>query len=361
MDKRQTAYEKWIATEGIPVVQGYGVTDVNQLDLGEWSRVGGRGAYIQLTGLEGITGLYAGEIALGSGLTPERHLYEEVICVLSGTGQTEVMVEGYPTRTFEWQEGSLFSPPLNTRHRLINTGSQPVRFIAVTTAPMIFDNLHNEEFILNTDFVFKERYQGQADYFVPRNHRYLSENNKQWILETNLIPDLRTLLIDAQGQKGAGVLLTQFEICENTLIGHLAEWPVGRYHKAHYHGGGAVLLILRSEGYTLMWPNAWGPKPYENGHGAEVVRVDWQVGSVVCPPTGWFHQHFNTGAEPALQLALRCGSAKHPLGIRVAHIRAGVYKSVKEGGTLIEYEDEDPEIRRTYEASLEKTGVASTM
>lgn len=359
--ERRTAYEKWIEGEGIPVVEGYGVTDVQQLELAEWPRAGGKGAYIQLTGLEGITGLYVGEIAPRSGLKLEKHLYEEVICILSGTGETEIMLDGYPTRRFDWQEGSLFSPPLNTTHRLINTGPAPVRFIGVTTAPMIFDNLHNEEFILNTGFVFKERYQAQEDYFVPGEHRYLSENNKQWILETNLIPDLRTLLIDAQGQKGAGVLLTQFEISENTLIGHLADWPVGRYHKAHYHGGGAVLLILRSEGYTLMWPNAWGPKPYEKGHGAEVVRVDWQVGSVVCPPTGWFHQHFNTGAEPALQLALRCGSSKHPLGIRVSHIRAGVYKSVKEGGTLIEYEDEDPEIKRIYEASLQKTGVASAM
>ncbi len=48
-----------------------------------------------------------------------------------------------------------------------------------------------------------------------------------------------------------------------------------------------------------------------------------------------------------LQLALRCGSHKFPLGIRVGAIRAGVYTSVKQGGTLIEYEDEDPEIRRT--------------
>jgi hypothetical protein len=49
------------------------------------------------------------------------------------------------------------------------------------------------------------------------------------------------------------------------------------------------------------------------------------------------------------------------LGIRVAAIRAGVYTSVKKGGTLIEYEDEDPEIRRTYEAELERKGIAPDM
>ena len=84
-------------------------------------------------------------------------------------------------------------------------------------------------------------------------------------------------------------------------------------------------------------------------------------GSVFSPPTNWFHQHFNTGAEPALQLALRCGSQKFPLGIRVAAIRAGVYTSVKQGGTLIEYDDEDPAIRATYEMELGKKGIAPDM
>jgi hypothetical protein len=60
-------------------------------------------------------------------------------------------------------------------------------------------------------------------------------------------------------------------------------------------------------------------------------------------------------------LALRCGSQKFPLGIRVAAIRAGVYTSVKQGGTLIEYADEDPEIRRSYEAELASKGIAPDM
>ena len=110
-----------------------------------------------------------------------------------------------------------------------------------------------------------------------------------------------------------------------------------------------------------MWPNHLGTRPYENGFGAQVVRVDWVPGSVFCPPTNWFHQHFNTGPQPALQLALRCGSQRFPLGIRVAAIRAGVYTSVKQGGTLIEYEDEDPAIRQTYQAELARQGIAPDM
>jgi hypothetical protein len=35
--------------------------------------------------------------------------------------------------------------------------------------------------------------------------------------------------------------------------------------------------------------------------------------------------------------------------------------SIRDGGTLIEYEDEDPQIRQDFEASLRANGIASEM
>jgi len=359
--RSKTFYERFMEKEGVPVVDGFGVTDVCNLPLKEWKRLGCEGAYLQLRGLEGITGVYVGKVAAGASTVAERHLYEKVVYILTGEGVAEIQQRDRVPHNIQWRAGSLFSPPMNTLHRLINYGNNPAMFLAITTAPMALDHYHNEEFIFNNEFAFHDRYDGEPGYFEPSNERYLATNNRQWIWETNFISDASKAQIDAQEQKGAGVNLTQFEISNNTLIGHLAEWPVGRYHKAHFHGGGAVLVILRSTGYSLMWPNQFGTRPYENGFGAEVIRVDWAPGSVFSPPTNWFHQHFNTGPEPALQLALRCGSQKFPLGIRVAAIRAGVYTSVKQGGTLIEYDDEDPEIRRTYEAELTRKGIALDM
>jgi mannose-6-phosphate isomerase-like protein (cupin superfamily) len=359
--RQRTYYERFMETEGIPVVDGYGVTDVRNISLKAWKRIGCDGAYLQLRGLEGITGVYVGKLDAGATTLPERHLYEKIIYILQGEGVAEIQQRDRVPQNLLWRAGSLFSPPMNTLHRLINHGSEPALFLAITTAPMALDHYHNEQFVFNNDFAFQDRYDGESGYFEPGVDRYLAANNRQWIWETNFIPDASKARIDAQEQKGAGVNLTQFEISNNILIGHLAEWPVGRYHKAHFHGGGAVLVILRSEGYSLMWPNHLGVKPYENGYGDQVVRVDWVPGSVFSPPTNWFHQHFNTGPERALQLALRCGSQKFPLGIRVAAIRAGVYTSVKHGGTLIEYEDEDAAIRRNYEVELAKKGIALDM
>jgi len=357
---REPTYDWWIREEGLPVYSGYGVTDVRTLELGPWERLGGRGAFIQLEGMEGLTGMYVVEIPPGGELNAERHLYEELLYVLSGRGATVVWngpgqgPEG--AHSFEWEAGALFAPPLNTWHRLHNaSGVEPARFLAVTNAPLVMDVFHSPEFVFGCDHVFTDRYAGQDGYFKVGERKRRPDGNVQW--DTNFIPNVPGASIDPLERKGAGLHLTHYEMAGNIVVGHMAEWPMGRYHKAHYHSGGAILLTLRSRGYTLLWPQPAGIRPYESGHGDAVVKVDWQVGSVYSPPSGWFHQHFNTGPEPARQLALRYGS--HRYGVRFSDIQqgAGVYVSVKEGGSLIEYEDEDPEIRRLFTAECAKNGV----
>jgi len=62
-------------------------------------------------------------------------------------------------------------------------------------------------------------------------------------------------------------------------------------------------------------------------------------------------------------LAIRYGSRIHPIGFKIADKRSedGVYIDVKRGGTLIEYADEDPDIRKHYEDEMRKTGVPCQM
>src|SRR5262245_59220928 len=131
--QRKTSYEFWLEEEGLPVVGGYGVTDVRALPLKPWKRTGGRGAYIDLKGMEGFTGMYVGEIEPGAALHPEHHLYEELIYIIQGIGATELWSAGDEGKKmhFEWQPGSLFAIPLNSRHRMINGSKEPVFFLAV--------------------------------------------------------------------------------------------------------------------------------------------------------------------------------------------------------------------------------------
>jgi oxalate decarboxylase/phosphoglucose isomerase-like protein (cupin superfamily) len=327
--------------------------------------MGGRGAIIQLYGMEGLTGMYVAEIPPGAALQAERHLYEEILCILDGNGATEIWQEGKPKRSFEWGKYSVFAPPLNTYHRMINGGREPVRFLAITNAPLIMDVFHNSDFVFNCPYAFTDRYGGEEDYFAVGSKRY--ELGRQHIWETNFIADVIGASLGARDIKGAGVELTQFELAGNGLIGHVAQWPSGRYHKAHYHGAGAILLGLQSSGYVLLWPKEAGARPYESGNENQIIELKWREGSVYCPPDKWFHQHFNTGAQPARHLALRYSGRLFPLGIRVAGkvMMQGEdgepYTSIRDGGTLIEYEDEDPEIRRRYEAALKINGVVNQM
>ncbi|MFQ5849948.1 MAG: cupin domain-containing protein [Candidatus Binatia bacterium] len=361
---RETTYEAWVRQEGIPVMEGYGVENVSEIVRRPWARTGGKGAFIQLKGLEGFTGMYVGEIPPGGALNAERHLFEKWIYILQGLGSTEVW-SGQAEKQrvhFEWQAGSLFAIPLNSWHRLINGSQEPVVFLGVTSAPLIMDLLHDTDFIFDCDYVFNQRFDGRPDYFFPTSNR--NEPVKGfWVWESNFIADLINAPLDPAERKGSGARITALEMGGSTLVGHIAGWPVGRYHKAHHHQGGAILLILRSRGYTLMWPQEAGIRPYHDGQGDRVVRVDWREGSVFSPPTGWFHQHFNTGKEAARQLAFRFSgqSGKYLLGIVKALNKAGVRTSTREGGTLIEYEDEDPQIRRDYEAALQKEGVSLQM
>ncbi|MBM2812315.1 MAG: Cupin type-1 protein [Chloroflexi bacterium] len=367
----ETTYEQWIRREGLPVFRGHGIEDVAELALGPWGRLGGRGAFIQLVGMEGLTGMYVGEVPPGGSLEPEKHVYDELIYIVSGVGVTEVWSPNARERShvFEWQTGSLFAPPLNTWHRLNNaSGTEPARFLAVTTAPVIMDVTHNVDFVVNNDYVFDDRFDGRDDFFNVGERQRSQEHHRgdsNWAdlhtWRTNFIPDVRSVDLDPAEGWGVGNAAVAYEMGGNVLVGHMAEWPAGIYRKAHFHSGGAILLIVKGEGYTVMWPQELGLQPFKNGHGDQVVSVPWKEGSVFSPPSGWFHQHFNSGRVPARQLALRYGSSTYGVAFWDVHSGEGTGISVKEGGTNIDYDDEDPELRRRYRDALAANGVAFRM
>jgi hypothetical protein len=58
-------------------------------------------------------------------------------------------------------------------------------------------------------------------------------------------------------------------------------------------------------------------------------------------------------------LAIRYGSRLFPLGFKVSHQKTDddVFRGVKQGGWMIPYEDEDPQIPYRYQAALKANGV----
>ena len=226
------------------------------------------------------------------------------------------------------------------------------------------DLFHSPEFVFEDNYIFKDRYSGEENYFK-EGQKLDRGSSVHLVWDTNFIPDLKEaadMLEDPlEGVKGAGVRIMNFEMSENILTGHISEWPVGMYHKAHYHGPGAILLGLRSKGYVLLWPKKLGTTPYKDGYGDQVVKVKWGDGAVYSPGDGWFHEHFNTGSQPARHIAFRTGGTKYKVSLRGSENDNATVVDIKKGGALIEHEDEDPEIHTQFEAALAHEGVQCAM
>ena len=352
----KSAYEKFIGGEGVPVISGFGVRSFGEIPMTAWARLGCDGAYLQFFGSDGVLGMYAGKIPAGGSTLPERHLYEKIVYILQGEGVAEIQQRDRVPQNMLWRGGSLFSPPLNALHRLINHSDQPAQFLAVTTAPVALDHYRNEQFIFHNEFVFNERYDGALDYFQASDERYRGTDYREWIHQTNFVPDVSVLGRERPGAKKRRIKIARFEMAKNSLVGQLVEWPVGRYRRAHCRSGAVALLILRSSGYSLMWPSHLGTQPYQNRLADQVVRLDWAPGSIFSPPPNWFHQHFNTGAEAAQTLAFFCGSEEFPLSWRTDGANAARFTRSNQDGAL-DLSSDDPSIRLMYEAELAKNGI----
>lgn len=363
-NRAPTNYESFIEEEEIPIVRGLGVYDVREVALGPWKRTGGRGAYLELNGVGGKSGLYVLEIPPGGAVNPERHMYEEIFYVLEGRGTAEIWKDTSPQKkqVFEWQKGSLFSPPLNTWHRLVNATSSPALLLAATNAPPIMALFRSRRFIFDNPYEFDERYEPGADYFKPANALEIDEYTGRHVNPGNLIPDTLGCELPLENQRGAGHCFFRWQLSGNTFRGFLAEYPPGRYSKAHYHPSGAVVVCVAGKGYSITWPKEIGIRPWEAGKGHMVKRQDYVAGGLVSAAPGgddWYHAHFGTAKERFRVLAFLGGYPRGVLGAPGDETTWNLDQA--QGGNTIEYRDEDPQIRKDFLAALEQEGAPFQM
>lgn len=332
-------YQEWLDQQDLPIHTGLAI-DLMTVGTAFWPRLGANAAVVHLDARGDFCSLLIYEIPPGGQTEELGHLYEEVIYVLDGRGSTSFELDDGTRRTFEWGRGSLFSLPVNVRYRHFNaSGDQPVRLAGVSNLPMLMKLFRNEDFVFNTRFDFGERItdekflRGEGTFIPTREHRHM------W--ETNLVPDLLTFdqLRESPG-RGKGSTNIMFLLADGTLHSHASEIPVGGYKKAHVHGEGYHIFQLSGEGYSLYW--------YP---GEEPTRVDWHYGTLHSPPLGMWHQHFNVSNDPARYLAIGFGSMRYPfLGEKMRMVDR-TYTSKSE--FQIDYEDEDPAIRRQFEEEID--------
>jgi hypothetical protein len=360
---RTFAYDEFMETEGLPIHRALvGVDDVTVLPRAPWARTGGLATFVELKGTyQAQRGMYMGEIPGGAALEPERFLYEEEIFILQGRGVAQVWQNESQKLTFEWGPGSVWAWPRCTWHRMFNGGTEPVIYLAVNTAPAILNTIDDLDLVFGADYPFPPLQQEGERYFQSSDLKTTEGRNQGVIWHTNFIPDCTRVLVDDAEYKVAGGQITGYRMGNRFPQGHISEWPEGRYHMAHYHEPGAILLGLEGEGYVLAWDHLLGPHPYQDGHADKVARVNWRRNSIYSPPDGYYHQHFNSGAGPARHIAVY--GAPSPMtvhGLYPDDTFMGAISST-EGGTLIHYADEDPQIRRDFEEALRRNGVSCTM
>lgn len=341
----KSPYEQWKESMGIPTIRGLAVQNVYDSDLAPWTARGGSGVFINLDGTGGFNDTYVCEIPAGRSLNAIKHIYDELVFVLSGQGTTTVWIDEAKKQTFEWRARSYFAIPPNAWYQHHNiSGTEPARYLAMTGAPRVIDTFKDLGFVFNNPYVFADRFDGEQGYFKETEK---PAGRGQWA--TNFVADVLARppvpTGVARAGRGGGSTSTIFTMVNSTVRSHIQSWPVGAHTKFHRHGPGIHVLLLRGEGYTLLGPAL-----------EEIERVDWAPGTMFVPPEGWWHAHYNTGRDPAVFLAIGWGSDKPKPGGKQY-----VYKSVREGGDQYEFEDEPPEIHGQFEAELAANGVQDMM
>ena len=339
-------YEKWQKEEGIPIIEDFFIQDLKKVPLDIWQRIDGKAAFVNMIGAGQATGAYVCEIEPGKSLKPQRHIYEELLYVLQGQGASTVWNGNGAKQAFEWQEGSLFTIPLNCWFQHHNGyGREPSRLFSVNNMPIIFNIFHNPDFVFNTPYDFTDRFDGEPDYFSGKGNSYPGR-----IWESNFIPDVRSVKLQEWKGRGAGGKNLLLELADGVMAAHISEFPVGTYKKAHRHGPGFNVLIVKGKGFSLFWKQ-----------GEPIQRFDWQEGSLFVPPEMWFHQHFNTSSMPVRYLPLRFGSMKYGMGKGFSDFSIVEKGAAGDSPDQIEYYDEDPSIRKMFKEELSKSGMKSHM
>ena len=334
MRDKYSPYKKWIESEGVPIVGGEFVQDVRAEPVGYWRRKDCKGAICTFSD-QMVADAYIAEIDPGKSSKPQRQLYEEIVTVASGRGATSVWYDGMAKRTFEWERGSTFAIPLNAWFQHFNaSGTESCRYFALTSQPIAFELYRDPEFIYGTDYRFKDRFDPGDPEFFSREGKYFTEYYGG-ILHSNFIPDIRKINLVAREKRGKGTKNMYIHMSGGSMLAHVSEFPVGRYKKAHRHGPGAHVFLLDSTGYTMMWREGETPR-----------RYDWQEGTVISPPAGWWHQHYNTGARTCKFLALHANTA---------------VQGEEQGVEQIEFEEGDEGMRRLFAEECAKNGVKVDM
>lgn len=339
-------WDRWAASTGIPIHEAYFVPDLRTLELGWWEERQCHAAFLKLAGFEGVSEARVTEIPAGKTLPPLKLAFDEGVYVLEGRGLTNIWGEtGSRSVSFEWQKHSLFLLPRHHYHQFSNVqGDRPIRLLHFNYLPISMMSIPDPAFFFNNSYLQDDRQTELAGLYSEAKAAEPRPGEPRgggagWV--GNFFPDMGVWdKLGGGGARGAGARLVGLTFPGSPLTAHMAVLGSYTYKKAHRHGPGVVIVIPTGEGFTVLWSD-----------GKDKIMVPWQEGSAFAPPDNWWHQHFNVGPAPARYLAIHALPALSTWSSREENLAQN----------QIEYTDEDPWIRDTFEAELAKRGLESRM
>jgi len=338
--RRPSAYEEWIETLGLPILRGYFLDDIRTCEVGWWEERQCSAAIVVMAGQEGTSEVRVSEIPAGGTTTPVSFALDEIVYVAEGNGLTTVLAEGHPPKTFEWQKHSLFMLPRGYTHQFSNTrGDRPARLLHYNALPRMMDGRPDPDFYFKSNVVDLNLVYSKDEAFSEARVIKTSEEEQRggayWL--GNFFPDMRgwDSLVPNKG-RGAGGQVVWIRYPHSKMWNHMSVFGTQLYKKAHRHGPGTLIFVPEGEGFSYMWPE-----------GGEKIYIPWHEASVFVPPNKWFHQHFNVSDHDDRYLAFHAPGRT-----------TDTYGSAED---QIEYWQEDPIIRETFERRLAENGIESLM
>jgi quercetin dioxygenase-like cupin family protein len=225
------------------------------------------------------------EIPPGGSLPPHRHLAEEMILIVSGSGYTQMWPRPEVRKErYDWKEGDLLSPSLNAWHQHFNSSpTTPARYLSVTTAPLTRNLFHNAAFLSASDFQFEDRWKqavAQKPEYTPENTTG-PENVRMKV--GHILPDLRGREMLKRSRDMLGITIApEGDMAANELL----EMEVREFTATdgttpeHRHVWETVYFVLKGDGYVTL----------QKGKQAE-RRLDWTEGDLFLVEANEYHNH----------------------------------------------------------------------
>lgn len=105
--------------------------DLRSMDVPERRWRNNRGRWFHLAGNNNLDA-HVAELPPGGNSVRHRHTTEAYLYVVRGRGFSIINFDGEPTERVEWEEGTLFSPPVFAWHQHFNLSDQePARYLAI--------------------------------------------------------------------------------------------------------------------------------------------------------------------------------------------------------------------------------------